>query len=425
MTSSTFAQTIRRRQIFIPALLVIVTLTTALVFTKSDSVALATVDVKQGPFSVSITVPGEVRAANSFTFTAPRSRYGGQVQVVYMAPEGTTVKPGDVVVRFSTTEVDKVISDKGSELSILKSDLVKMKADQAAQMSDLDANLKNAELAYAQGKLQVEKVKFESEVQRKEAEINMEKSRISYEQAKTKIKSQKIVNRTDLEKNELKIKQTESDITRAKAERELFILKATMPGLVVYEMNWSTGRKIAVGDSPWGGMSVVSLPDLSKMQVVTNVNEVDVSKVKNGQTVNIKLDAFPDRSFLGKVVSVGTIGQQKDRSSNLKTFEVIVDIDGSDPILKPGMTTGNEIVMETIPNAIYVPIESVFEKGGKVVAYRMNGSSPEPQDVEIGPKNGNYVVVTSGLAAGEKVTLKDPTVKEPTTKSESTQTSSL
>lgn len=407
-----FVQTIRQKRVFVPALVVVGILTTALVFTKSDDVAFATTDVRRGDFSVSITVPGEVRAANSFTFTAPRSRYGGQVQVVYMAPEGTTVKAGDVVVRFATTEVDKVISDKESELSILKSDLVKMKADQAAQMSDLEANLKNAELAFAQAKLQVEKVKFESEVQRKEAEINQEKARISYEQARTKIKSQRIINKTDLEKNELKIKQTDSDITRAKAEREMFILKATMPGLVVYEMNWSTGRKIAVGDSPWGGMSVVSLPDLTMMQVVTNVNEVDVSKVKKDQKVNIKLDAFPDRNFPGKVVSVGTIGQQKDRSSNLKTFEVIVDIAGTDPILKPGMTTSDEIVMETIPDAIFVPLESVFEKEGKVVAYLMNGSSPEAQTVEVGPKNGNYVVITAGLKAGEKVTLKDPTAKE-------------
>jgi len=420
-----YLERFKQRKYFVPAALVFGTLTIAILFTRTDSVALATADVKHGPFSVSITVPGEVRAANSFTFTAPRSRYGGQVQVVYMAPEGTTVKPGDVVVRFSTTEVDKVISDKESELNILKSDLVKMKADQASHMSDLEANLKNAELAFAQSKLQVEKVKFESEVQRKEAEINMEKSRISYEQAKTKIASQKIVDKTDLEKNELKIKQTQGDITRATKDRELFILKAKMGGLVVYEMNWSTGRKIAVGDSPWGGMSVVSLPDLSKMQVVTNVNEVDVSKVKAGQKVNIKLDAFPDRSFSGSVISVGTIGQRKDRSSNLKTFEVVVDIDGTDPILKPGMTTSNEIIMETIPDAVFVPIESVFEKDGKVVAYRMNGSSPEAQSVEVGAKNGNYVVVTSGLSAGEKVTLKDPTAKETTTESQASQKSSL
>ncbi|MEX0737683.1 MAG: hypothetical protein WD182_09610, partial [Bacteroidota bacterium] len=81
-----------------------------------------------------------------------------------------------------------------------------------------------------------------------------------------------------------------------------------------------------------------------------------------------------------------------------------------------GMTTSNEVVMETIPDAIFVPLESVFEKDGKVLVYKMNGSSPEAQTVEVGAKNGNFVVIKEGLKAGEKVTLRDPTSKDGATK---------
>jgi RND family efflux transporter MFP subunit len=412
MTLQLVSQRLKNKKVVLPLVLAISLLIILLLTTTPEGTAIATSEVRQGEFAVSITVAGELRATNSRTLVTPRTRFGN-LQIVYLVPEGTTVKEGDAVVKFATTEVDKNISDKESELSTLRADFEKLKADQLSQMSDLEASLKNAELAYEQAKLQVEKMKFEAEVLRKDAEINQEKSKISYEQAQRKIESKKIIDRSEREKLLLKIKQVESDLTRARADKEQLTLKAPLPGLVVYEMNWSTGRKISVGDSPWPGMSIVSLPDLSQMQVVTNVNEVDVSKVKKGQKAKVRLDAFPDRQFVATVHSVGTIGQQRDRNNPIKTFEVILDIEGMDPILKPGMTTSNEIVMETIPDAIYVPLESVFEKEGKVLVYRMDGSRPTPAPVEVGAKNSNFVVIKNGLKAGEKVTLRDPTAKEP------------
>lgn len=410
-----FAQRLKDKRVAIPTGLASLFLIIFLLTAAPDTAAIATSDVKSGEFAVSITVTGEIRATNSKTLVTPRTRFGN-LQIVFLVPEGMTVKEGDAVVRFATTEVDKNIADKESEFSTLQADFEKLKADQESQMSDLDAGLKNAELAFEQAKLQVEKMKFEAEVLRKDAEINKEKSRISFEQSEKKIASRKIIDHSEQQKILLKIKQVKSDLTRARTDKEQLTLKAPLPGLVVYEMNWSTSRKISVGDSPWPGMSIVSLPDLSLMQVVSSVNEVDVSKVKKGQKAKVKLDAFPERDFLATVNSVGTIGQQRDRNNPIKTFEVVLDIEGMDPVLKPGMTTSNEVVMETIPDAIFVPLESVFEKDGKVLVYKMNGSSPEPQTVEVGAKNGNFVVIKEGLKAGEKVTLRDPTLKENATK---------
>jgi multidrug efflux pump subunit AcrA (membrane-fusion protein) len=139
---------------------------------------------------------------------------------------------------------------------------------------------------------------------------------------------------------------------------------------------------------------------------------VDVSKIKKGQKVNIKLDAFPDRLFHGSVASVGTIGQQADRSSSIKTFEVVVDVGEADPVLKPGMTTSLEIVVETIGQAVFVPLESVFTKNGKTVVYTADRSTPQEVEVETGVRNSDFVTISKGLHGGEKVALRDPTLKE-------------
>jgi len=376
----------------------------------SDNPSIASFAAKKGEFLVSVTETGEIRAANSVTLQAPRTQYP-QLQIVYMIPEGTTVKQGDVVVQFATKDVDKTIADKESELSILMSDLAKLKADQSAAVGDAEAQVQNAELQYKLSQLNLERMQFEAEIERKRAELQVEQNRIALEQAKRKIESRKIINKSELEKQLLKIDQIKNDIKKAKDDREKFTLRAPIPGLVVYEMNWQTNRKFNVGDSPWWGQGVVSLPDLSKVQAVTQVNEVDVSKVKKGQRARVKLDAFPDKEFWGSVASVATIGRTKDRTSTVKQFEVVIDIEGTDPILKPGMTTSNEVIMETIPDVVYVPIESVFEEKGQTIVYRVDGSSTKERVVKTGAKNTNYVVILEGLKEGESVALRNPKEK--------------
>ena len=388
----------------------LVVIALVVVFSGGGGEPLPTAEVKRGEFLLSIKASGEIRAASSFTLTTPRLTWG-QMQINFLLPEGTTVKKNDVIVRFATTTIDKTIQDKESELNILRSELAKFRAENVVRISDLEGNLKTMELTYEQAKLQVEKMKFEAEVQRKESEINLEKNRIAFEQAKKKIVSQKVAEKSEEQKQLLKIQQTLNDVNRAKQEKEQYTLKASMDGLVVYETNWQTGRKVSVGDSPWPGMSIVSLPDLSAMQSVCQINEVDISKVKASQNARVKLDAFPDREFPGTVKSVGTIGQQNDRSSTVKTFEVVVDIKGTDPVLKPGMTTSNEVVMATLADTLFIPLEAVFEKDGKAIVYKIFGSSARPLEVGMGTKNSNYIVVSSGLQGGDKVALRDPTLK--------------
>lgn len=166
---------------------------------------------------------------------------------------------------------------------------------------------------------------------------------------------------------------------------------------------------------------MISLPDLSKMQVTTYVNEVDISKVKGGQPVNLKLDAFPDREFHGKVAKVATIGKQRDQTSSIKVFEVLIDVAETDPVLKPGMTTRNEIIVESFPDTLFVPLEAVFEKEGKTIVYVQNGSSFDPHTVTLGVKSSDFVIVAEGLHADDRVSLIDPTAEVEKLKPESTK----
>jgi RND family efflux transporter MFP subunit len=402
---------LREKKYLYPSIGVFSLVVLASIITPKTS-SIASTEVKNGDFSVSITMSGETRATKSVTLSSPGAWYGSNMQIVWLIPEGTIVKAGDVVATLDSGVVVKALTDQQSQLNISLSELAKMEADHKATMNQSQAELKNAQFQFELSKLSFERVRFEAEVQQKEKELQLKKDSISVEQAKEKIITQEEINKSESNKIKVQIQKARSDVEKAKRDLQTFTLRAPMPGLVVYMNNWSTGRKIAMSDQVWNGEPLISLPDLSHMQTVGGINEVDVSKVKQGQKVTVKLDAFPEREFHGTVTSVGTIGQQADRSSSVKTFEIVVDINESDPILKPGMTTSNEILIQTVQKAISIPLESVFSKNGKTVVYKINGGSPKELIVETGVRNSNFVTITKGLSAGDKVTLRDPTIKE-------------
>jgi hypothetical protein len=197
----------------------------------------------------------------------------------------------------------------------------------------------------------VERTKFEASIEKNRAEIDAKKAELSYNQSDKKLESQRVIDAADTRKHELEISRAEREHAKAKKELESIIIKADKPGLVVYGKVWKGARpeKVRVGDEIWSGVKILSLPDLSRMQVKTAVNEVDVDKLRVGQETQIKLDALPDPTFTGSITNVASLGREKEREKNVKVFDVTVLVNEQDSRLKPGMTATADIIIETIP----------------------------------------------------------------------------
>ena len=300
--------------------------------------------------------------------------------------------------------------DAESKLEMALSEKAKVVANQKSTITRTESDLKSAELTYELSKLNLEQMKFEAAIKQQESKLQHQRNELSYLKAKQELESQKIIQKSEFSKVEIEVQQRRTDLDRAKRDVEMLTLTAPKEGLAVYETNWSTGRKIAIGDTPWPGMTLISLPDLSSMQSITFVNEVDVSRVKKDQKVIVKLDAFQDSSFQGKISSVASLGKSKDNNSSIKVFEILVDILSQSEILKPGMTTSNKIIINEIPSVLFIPQESVFEKEGRKIVYVKRGSSFDETFVELGEKSDNYIVVTKGISEGDIIALRDPTI---------------
>jgi HlyD family secretion protein len=396
--------------ILIPLALLLAALVSYLLF-SSDDTDIPTYTVSRGDFNIYVVESGSVRAKNSFTLTAPRIFSGGSLQIVSLAPEGAIAEVDQVLVRFDPTTAMKRIQDKQTELQAALADLEKLRAQQSADESQAETEYETANLNFQLAKLQRDKMQFEPEARRREAEIEFERARMSFEQARLNLENKRIIRKSELGNLQLRIQQIRSDISVSEKEMEQLTIRAPISGLIVYSTNWSTGRKIAQGDQPWPGMTLISLPDLSAMQTEVSVNEMDIAKIQRDQRVLVIPDAFPDKTFNGTITSVSQIGREKGQGSNVKVFDIVVDLEETDDVLKPGITTTNKIIVDTVAAVLSIPIISVFEDEGKTWAYVRNGSSFEKRAVELGQRNDNFVVVTKGIAEGERVALRNPTLE--------------
>jgi multidrug efflux pump subunit AcrA (membrane-fusion protein) len=136
----------------------------------------------------------------------------------------------------------------------------------------------------------------------------------------------------------------------------------------------------------------------------TYVNEIDISKVKIGQPVEVGVDAFPDKKFTGSVVEVANIGEQI-RNSNAKVFEVKIEINEYDSILRPAMTTKNTIITAVIDSVFFVPIECVHSNDSLIFVYTDKRTR---QQVITGESNENEIIIRAGVRENEQLYLVPP-----------------
>lgn len=292
-----------------------------------------------------IVETGELQAVKSSVVVVPAiPGFWDYVQVINLEKEGTSVEKGDVIGEIDKSKVVQRLEQKKSELAIELSNQEKLKAEQETRLKQLLAELQIAESNLQSAIVDTQRVVFESETRKKKQYLNLKKNQISLRKTKVKIESAKIIQEEEMRIQKIKIQQLKTDSTYAERALDMFTLRAPTDGMVEYCRSWFTGKKVNIGDNAYPTMPVISLPDLSKMKVLTSVNETDINKIHIGQKVNIKLDAFPRKVFKGNITSISNTVRNKERDSKIKVFFVEVLLESADKILKPGMTVSCEFV---------------------------------------------------------------------------------
>jgi HlyD family secretion protein len=202
-----------------------------------------------------------------------------------------------------------------------------------------------------------------------------------------------------------RLEEANRQITEAQSRIAACTVMARAPGLAVYSEVFDKAgerRKVRVGDSVWGGTTVVTLPDLSRMQIEGRVPESQIHLLAPGQKARLRLDAFPNRQLTGTLKSIGSVGASEKNES--RSFPAIVALDQADPRFRPGMIGRAAIACARLENVLYLPIEAVHsdEKGPFVYALSPLGSVSR-RGITLGTSTAQSVEIKGGLSAGDVV----------------------
>ncbi|HJV31515.1 MAG TPA: efflux RND transporter periplasmic adaptor subunit [Bacillales bacterium] len=145
------------------------------------------------------------------------------------------------------------------------------------------------------------------------------------------------------------------------------------------------------------GEVVAHLTNYTNLETIVQIDELDIPKIKMGQSVTLKVNAFPDQSYTGKVTEIANEGTA---TNGVSSFDVTIQISNVKD-LKVGMSTEANILTASKENALYVPLEAVHTRNGEKFVIIGN----DENTVKTGLFNEDYIEITEGLVEGETVKL--------------------
>jgi HlyD family secretion protein len=368
------------------------------------------VPVKFGKFDITVTTTGELEAKSSEKIMGPvnlRDFRIWQVKIEDIIPDGTVVDSGEYIATLDRTELVNKMKDQEIEIEKLETQFTKTQLDTTLDLRTTRDNLVNLRYALEEAQIVVDQSIYEPPATQRQTKIDLERAERNYTQAIENYEVKLKKAEADMQEINTSLKKVRSDYAKMVEVLNEFTIYAPKSGMVIYRRGWD-GQKQGVGStiSVWDPV-VAELPNLKEMKSKTYVNEIDISKVKVNQDVRIGVDAFPDKRFTGTVREVANIGQQLP-NSNAKVFEVGIEVNEFDSILRPAMTTKNEILTSSLDSVLFIPLDCV--QSNDSISYVYAGSYRK--QVILGPSNENEVTIRAGLEEGEEIYLVPPSDAE-------------
>jgi HlyD family secretion protein len=406
-----------KRTLIITGIIVVITIIGLIIFNKivsqKDTAGLFT-EVSSGKFEITILTTGELIAENSIDIKGPafsqgRDIHSTNIKITDLVPEGTTVQEGDYVATLDRTELENSLKDGRERLTSLQTQLEVLLLDTAIQMNSIRDQISNQRHTVEEAEIALLNSKYEPAPTIRDAEIDFDQAQRVLGQLERSYKLREAQTRVNVTNTRYWLKRIQKRINDYEEVLAGFTIYAPSSGMIIYKKN-RLGRKRKVG-SMIDAMDrvVATLPDLSSMISKVYVSEIEISKVKVGQTANITIDAFPTKSYNGSVTYVANIGE-KLPNTDTKVFEVLIKIAGSDFNLRPAMTTNNKIMIKTLDSVTYIPTECVHTGTDSIpFVYLKSGHK---QAVVLGESNEKNIVIEKGLEPGTLVYIAVPDKQE-------------
>ena len=421
-------------------------LVTLLVYwTRAGAEDALVATVARGELTARLTSSGTLKPIQSITYRSPIP--GRDVEIRDLAPEGSRVAAGDLLVKLDTTDLEIELARVRQEHRQTQMDL------QVAEGEFEEAGAEVRAVTEGEGALTVEEARSALQRTQKKAE----RLRQEYEHLKPLL-DKGFITRDELARTEDQLEEAEEELLLARRRTDVVVqlshpreqkraalalaqksaqlghtrtraaetqlrletlerliegctIRARGPGLVVYEENLNSNprRKLRIGDRVFATQGIVTIPEVNRMLVEASISESEVHRVKAGQPAEVRVEAFPDIKLTGTVTRVGTLASTSvNRPFDDKRFDLIITLDPTTAELRPEMTIRADVIVGSRTNVLLLPVTAVFNHQGTRVVYVIGATGHERRPVDLGESNDRLVEIVAGLREGERVSLAPP-----------------
>jgi biotin carboxyl carrier protein len=366
-----------------------------------------TIALKKQPFVRKVSADGYLKAVKATALSAP-SQAQGALKIAWMAPDGSKVSKGDLIVRFDPTEYEKKLQDGESDLASADAKIGKERvlADAAVRGRTRTADLSGAELAETRAFQKTDPEIFSrNQIIASGIDEGLSTARMAHANEARGIEGSLSKSKLDI----IAIEKRKAELSVKQAQQGLHALEIRAPhdGIVVFEGD-GRGNLPHVGDSVWAGQTIASLPLLEAMEAEIYVLEADAGGLQVGNVAKVILEAHPETPYDAKIRRVDTLAKPRVRDVPIQYFGVTLELARTDTaLMKPGERVHATLILDS-KDAVTAPRQAVFEKDGKTVVYRLENGRFEAVAVKLGASTPGSVAIEEGLGDGDRIALRDP-----------------
>ena len=338
-----------------------------------------------------VTASGNIRARRTVDISSDVSARVSQLLI----EEGDDVVAGQTLLRLEPDQYQAAFSRAEAQL-----------AQSQAQEGQQRANLTQA-------------TRDQDRLVQLRARDSILVSRQQLDDARTRVEVQTQL----LEAARYGVSQAQAGVDEAEDRLSKTIFSAPMPGKVT-RLNVEEGETVIIGTMNNPGSLVLTISDLSLIEVVVQVDETEVSMISLGDRASIRIDAFPDQEFSGQVTEIGNSAitppsQQQGNQQAAIDFEVVLTLDETNVPLRPDLSATADIIVESRADAVSVPIIALTVRDAAEVSDSASQYGSDDDDVEgvflvqdglvyfqrvrAGIAGQEYFEVLSGLSTGDVV----------------------
>jgi hypothetical protein len=382
-------------------------------FGEAEGSVLPIASVRSGEFVAIIRTRGQIQAERSYPIYAPLVQ---DLRIAWMAPASDIIQQGEPMLRFDSSSAERDLIQRRSAMERARASLEKAITEAKAATEHDERDLIDARLNVEVAELSTADSEFVARLEAERGRIDLGVARQNLRQLEAEVAQRKVSRESQVASLRRQFEAAEAWVETIESRIDRMEIRAPLSGYAIYAPNRSSlssalgggaEQPFRVGDQVPAGMNLATIPNLSSLLIDVTFEEFDRSRMQVGDEVIVRVDALPDVSIKTTLTAISPMAEMS-LDTRGRSFHAYAALGGSvDPRVRPGMNGSMDIVIERIPDAIIIPAQALFTRGGKPTVHLAAADGFEGAEVEILARNPDEIAIR-GIPKDARVSLADP-----------------